>query len=281
MPADQFHNPLGHLSLGQATAYVSKYDATLLQAVPRALNRTPIGISDSELPFFGEDEWTGYEISWLNDRGLPQVAIARFIIPATSPNLVESKSFKLYLNSFNQTKFPNWNDVKARMQVDLSACAGGNAQVELYTLKQFNEKSLQTMPGVSLDEQDISIENYDYTPELLRLDSNTGEVEETLYSDLLKSNCLITNQPDWGSVSIHYQGPKIDRASLLKYLISFRSHNEFHEQCVERIYQDLNRYCQCNQLTVCARYTRRGGLDINPIRSSLPTWNKYNRTVRQ
>lgn len=268
---------LDHLSLGQQTDYPSEYDAKQLQPVPRSLNREPIGIR-GELPFSGVDFWTGYEISWLNSKGLPQVAIGYFEVPATSPNLVESKSFKLYLNSFNDSRFDSWEIVQQLMQQDLSACAGASVRVSLKRLSEVSNESISTFQGQCIDDQDIDISHYDYQPSLLRTEPD--ETEEKLHSHLLKSNCLITNQPDWGSVYIHYQGPKLDRAALLAYLVSFRRHNEFHEQCVERIYQDLKALGMKN-LTVYARYTRRGGLDINPFRSNFEPAPTMQRMARQ
>ncbi|MGX5914362.1 NADPH-dependent 7-cyano-7-deazaguanine reductase QueF [Aliidiomarina sp. Khilg15.8] len=279
MPTAPRTDAMHNLSLGQPTDYPQTYDATLLQPVPRALNREPIGIKNNALPFFGYDEWTGYELSWLNEKGKPQVCIARFQVPVTSPALIESKSFKLYLNSFNQTPMASWEAVQTRLQSDLSACAGGPVTVELFTLPAFAQMPVKALPGTSLDAQDIEITDYDYKPALLQ--NHAGTVHETLHSDLLKSNCLITNQPDWGSVAIDYQGPQIDHAALLRYLISFRNHNEFHEQCVERIFQDLMQHCGCTELTVSARYTRRGGLDINPVRSTSEQLPQFDRTVRQ
>lgn len=280
MPVNN-QNPLAHLSLGKPTEYVSTYQPSLLQAVPRALNRVPLGIIDTALPFHGEDHWTGYEISWLNQHGLPQVAIGVFSVPVTSPNLIESKSFKLYLNSFNQSRFSHWADVHTHMTADLTSTAGAEVIVELYTLTDFAERfPVQNWDGESLDNQAIHIDSYAYSANVLKLASDQ-RVSECLTSDLLKSNCLITNQPDWGSVAITYCGPKIDRESLLRYLIGFRNHNEFHEQCVERIFQDLQRFCHCEELTVSARYTRRGGLDINPIRSNAASYELPSRTVRQ
>lgn len=273
-------NPLAHLKLGQATDYAECYQPDLLQAVPRALNREPLNILGEKLPFVGVDQWTGYELSWLNLKGLPQVAIAHFLVPASSPNLIESKSFKLYLNSFNHSRFASWDEVKIHLQRDLSECAGQPVEVTLYSLRAFEQMPVAPLPGNSIDSLDISINHYEYEPKLLSIDT-TQTVEETLRSDLLKSNCLITNQPDWGSVRISYQGPRINPESLLQYLVSFRHHNEFHEQCVERIFKDLITQCRCQQLTVEARYTRRGGLDINPIRTSLDSWTLSQRTVRQ
>ncbi|AMF95050.1 NADPH-dependent 7-cyano-7-deazaguanine reductase QueF [Vibrio fluvialis] len=258
---------LAGLTLGKKTEYANQYDPSLLQPVPRSLNRNDLNLGN-ELPFLGCDIWTLYELSWLNDKGLPQVAIGEVAIPATSANLIESKSFKLYLNSFNQTRFADWAEVQACLQKDLSACAGESVQVEVKSLAAYTTQPIVTMQGECIDDQDIEISSYDFDDTLLAEASSDEIVEETLHSHLLKSNCLITNQPDWGSVEIAYRGPKIDREALLRYIVSFREHNEFHEQCVERIFTDISRYCHPEHLTVLARYTRRGGLDINPFRSS-------------
>ncbi|MBY8200452.1 NADPH-dependent 7-cyano-7-deazaguanine reductase QueF [Vibrio fluvialis] len=258
---------LAGLTLGKKTEYANQYDPSLLQPVPRSLNRNDLNLGN-ELPFLGCDIWTLYELSWLNDKGLPQVAIGEVAIPATSANLIESKSFKLYLNSFNQTRFADWAEVQACLQKDLAACAGESVQVEVKSLAAYTAQPIVTMQGECIDDQDIEISSYDFDDTLLAEASSDEIVEETLHSHLLKSNCLITNQPDWGSVEIAYRGPKIDREALLRYIVSFREHNEFHEQCVERIFTDISRYCHPEHLTVLARYTRRGGLDINPFRSS-------------
>ena len=258
---------LKSLTLGQKTEYKHNYEPELLQAVPRSLNRDDLNLGD-ELPFVGCDVWTLYELSWLNQNGLPQVAVGDVTLPATSPNLVESKSFKLYLNSFNQTKFASWDDVTRTLIKDLSACAGGEVKVEIHPVQTYSQQPIVDMTGECIDNQDIVIDNYEFDAEYLQSSTSEELVEETLHSHLLKSNCLITNQPDWGSVEINYVGNKIDREKLLRYLISFRQHNEFHEQCVERIYTDIIKFCKPSSLTVFARYTRRGGLDINPFRSS-------------
>ncbi len=259
---------LAGLTLGKKTAYVSEYDASLLQPVPRSLNRNDLHLG-SELPFKGGDIWTLYELSWLNSRGLPQVAIGEVFIPATSKNLIESKSFKLYLNSFNQTRCDSWNDVQQRLEADLSHCAEEQVLVKLVALQEYTDQTITNMQGECIDNQDINIDDYQFDDTLLRDAAKNGQqVEETLHSHLLKSNCLITSQPDWGSIEISYQGQQINKQQLLRYLISFRQHNEFHEQCVERIFNDIMRYCQPDKLTVYARYTRRGGLDINPFRST-------------
>jgi 7-cyano-7-deazaguanine reductase len=263
---------LKNLTLGKSTGYVSEYQPELLQGVPRSLNRDDLDLG-KHLPFKGVDLWTGYEISWLNSKGKPVVALAEFQVPITSPNLVESKSFKLYLNSFNQSRFSNWNEVESSMIKDLSQCAGEPVSVKLHSVNEINAFQVAQPPGVNIDDLDISIDKYDFDNTLLSVEksselSKDQQVSETLNSHLLKSNCLITNQPDWASVVIEYTGTKICRESLLRYLISFRMHNEFHEQCVERIFTDIMANCKPEQLSVYARYTRRGGLDINPFRST-------------
>ncbi len=258
---------LAELTLGKKTDYTHQYDPKLLQPVPRRLNREQLNLHES-LPFIGCDLWTLYEVSWLNDKGLPQVAIGEVSIPATSTNLIESKSFKLYLNSLNQTQFSSWQAVHECLTHDLSQCAGETVSVQLFPLSHYTHQPIVNMQGECIDEQEIAITDYQFNPEVLCQATSEIIVEETLHSHLLKSNCLITNQPDWGSVEITYQGPQIHREALLRYIVSFREHNEFHEQCVERIFTDIQRYCHPEHLTVMARYTRRGGLDINPFRST-------------
>lgn len=261
---------LAELSLGKITDYVDQYTPSLLQAVPRSLGRQSIGLTTNTLPFVGQDIWHGYELSWLNAKGKPVVALATFVVPYDSPNLIESKSFKLYLNSFNQSRFADLGQVYQTLQQDLSLCAGKTVQVSLHNVSEIMTFQPTWIPGVCLDELDISIEQYQYDPRLLSMAPNRGKVEEKLHSHLLKSNCLITSQPDWASVFIHYRGAAISHEGLLKYLISFRSHNEFHEQCIERIFTDIWQTAKPEFLAVYARYTRRGGLDINPLRSSEP-----------
>lgn len=268
--------------LGKTSAYIDHYDASLLFPIERQGKRDEIGIDSQHLPFRGVDVWNAYELSWLNNRGKPLVAMGEIFIPADSPRLIESKSFKLYLNSFNQTRFDSVRDVAERLERDLSTAAGAQVRVTLVPLNQMGHSAdITTLPGECLDELDIEIEHYQTKPDLLQADA-ARDVEEVLHSHLLKSNCLVTGQPDWGSVVIDYSGPRIDRESLLTYLISFRQHNEFHEQCVERIFQDLSQYCGCTRLTVYARYVRRGGLDINPYRSNDDRFVADNRRlVRQ
>ncbi|WP_241647737.1 NADPH-dependent 7-cyano-7-deazaguanine reductase QueF [Rosenbergiella metrosideri] len=275
------HPTLSELTLGKSTAYISDYQPSLLQAVPRSLNRDSLQLDGAQLPFHGEDFWTLYELSWLNENGIPQVAIGDVALPASSQNLIESKSFKLYLNSFNQTRFSDWHSVEQTLVRDLSECAQGEVRVTLHRLSEFAAQPIDNFAGEVIDEQDITVDDYQFNRDYLR-DAALGEwVEETLVSHLLKSNCLITQQPDWGSVMIHYKGKKIDREALLRYLLSFRQHNEFHEQCVERIYMDIMALCEPEALTVYARYTRRGGLDINPWRTNQHFSPHNRRLARQ
>ena len=274
-------NSLVVLKLGQATEYAEKYDSTLLQAVPRRLNRDELGITAQQPFSVGADIWTAYEISWLNEKGVPQVAIADVEIDYRSENLIESKSFKLYLNSFNQSKFCSFDEVQRIMQRDLQDCAQGEVKVRLNFLSFYQHAVIAELQGECIDQQDIEIHDYAFNSALLENCTGDSVVEETLVSHLLKSNCLITNQPDWGSIRIHYAGKQINREKLLRYIVSFRQHNEFHEQCVERIFCDLMRFAQPEKLTVYARYTRRGGLDINPFRSNFEAVPQNLRLARQ
>lgn len=272
---------LTSLKLGQKTDYVSQYDRTLLQAVPRTLNRDDLGISNTQPFTIGADIWTAYEISWLNEKGVPQVAIADIYLDHQSQHLIESKSFKLYLNSFNQTKFADFEQVAQLMQQDLMECAQGEVKVRLNSLEFYRSQKIDMLQGECIDGQDIEITDYQFNADWLKDCLSDEFVEEYLVSHLLKSNCLITNQPDWGSLQIHYVGKKIDREKLLRYVVSFRQHNEFHEQCVERIFCDLMHYAKPEKLTVYARYTRRGGLDINPFRSNFEPLPENLRLARQ
>ena len=269
------------LSLGKQVDYEFEYNPGLLQGVPRSLSRDTLDLANSSLPFDGIDTWTGYELSWLNSKGKPNVAILECHVPITSENLIESKSFKLYLNSFNQTKFASAEDVRQVLQADLSACAGEPVEVKLILPEQFTSLQFKEFEGTLLDNLDVEIEQYSPNTQFLAVAKSGAEVKETLISHLLKSNCLITSQPDWASIQIRYEGKAIEHEGLLKYLISFRQHNEFHEQCVERIYNDIMQHCQPDKLTVCARYTRRGGLDINPFRSNYEAPYANHRQARQ
>lgn len=266
--------------LGQKTVYSSNYDAGLLFPIPRRESRNSLGLS-AALPFFGYDIWTGYELSWLNSKGKPEVAVAEFKIPCNSPYIIESKSFKLYLNSFNQMQFASLDDVKLILVNDLSAVAGAGIELSLHYLRDSNLLIDCTFAAICIDELDVAIERYHPESELLI--ANTAEqATEVLCSHLLKSNCPVTGQPDWASIFVEYSGAKIDREALLRYVISFREHQDFHEHCVERMFVDLMRACQPTTLSVYARYTRRGGLDINPFRSTEPNAEpKIGRLLRQ
>jgi len=261
--------------LGKSSAYVDQYDATLLFPIPRKAKRDEIGVSATPV-FFGADMWTAYELSWLNLRGKPQVALAHVTIPCESTNIIESKSFKLYLNSFNNTRFADAAEVHARLRADINeaiwrgASSLSSAGVKLIHPDLFDREPIFEMDGLSLDRLDVECTRFQPAPDLLATVPDEGVVSEVLVSNLLKSNCLVTGQPDWGSVQISYSGAPIQQEGLLQYLVSFRNHNEFHEQCVERIFMDIWTRCKPVKLAVYARYTRRGGLDINPFRTSHP-----------
>jgi len=277
--------------LGKASAYIDEYDASLLFPIPRAPKRREIGIEGAPA-FLGADMWTAFELSWLNLRGKPQVALAHFTIPCESTNIVESKSFKLYLNSFNNTRFADAQTVKDRLRADITEAvwrrdtplAGTPASVglTLVAMDAFDKEPVHELDGLNLDRLDLDCTHYTPAPELLSATRDEAPVSEVFVSNLLKSNCLVTGQPDWGSVQISYTGDQIDQAGLLQYIVSFRNHNEFHEQCVERIFTDIWTRCKPMKLAVYARYTRRGGLDINPFRTSHPQALPRNiRTARQ
>jgi 7-cyano-7-deazaguanine reductase len=268
--------------LGKPASYQSAYDPSLLFPIARQGKREELGISGT-LPFFGFDLWNAYEVSWLNLRGKPQVAIATVMAPADSPNIIESKSFKLYLNSFNQTRLAGSAALLELLRADLSAGFGTPVQVALTLPDAFSTLQMGELDGLLLDRLDIDVEGYTPDRSLLSANQDEAAVEEKLVSHLLKSNCLVTGQPDWASVQIQYAGPQIDQEGLLRYLIGFREHNEFHEQCVERIFIDILQCCKPQMLSVYARYTRRGGLDINPWRSNFTTGQRPSnlRNARQ
>lgn len=273
--------------LGKPSRYADQYDPSLLFPIARATKREELGIAGT-LPFFGADLWTAFELSWLGPRGKPQVAIAHFTIPCETPNIVESKSLKLYLGSYSNTVFASADAVRDRLRADLAeavwrgAPAPSSIGVRLLMPEQFDAEPVHELDGLSLDRLDIDCTEYTPAPHLLTAAFDEQPVEEVLTSNLLKSNCLVTGQPDWGSIQIRYTGPQIEQGGLLRYLVSFRNHNEFHEQCVERIFMDVWRRCKPSRLVVYARYTRRGGLDINPLRTSHPLALPANvRTARQ
>ena len=250
--------------LGKPAQYRERYDPGLLFAIERAPQRAALGLAGA-LPFSGADLWTAYELSWLDPRGKPEVAIARFSVPAESPRIVESKSLKLYLNAFSQTPFDSAAAVERTMAADFGRAFGAGVAVELIGPRAFARLRVEELAGESID--DLAIEVRDYSPRPHVLAATGPAIEESLVSQLFKSNCPVTGQPDWGSVQVRYRGPRIDRAGLLRYLVSFRQHAGFHEHCVERIFIDVRERCRPERLTVYARFTRRGGIDINPFRS--------------
>ncbi|QLF92019.1 NADPH-dependent 7-cyano-7-deazaguanine reductase QueF [Pseudomonas sp. ABC1] len=267
--------------LGKSSAYVSSYSPELLFPISRETKWRELGLTAATLPYRGVDIWNCYELSWLLPSGKPVVAIAEFAIPADSPNIIESKSFKLYLNSLNQTVFASREAVAETLVRDLSAVAGAPVGVRVSSIQEATAQGLVELPGQCIDDLDVVISEYDAPrAELLSCDP-TRQVSASLHSHLLKSNCPVTGQPDWGSVSVEYQGAWLQPESLLAYLVSFRQHADFHEQCVERIYLDLWRVLQPQRLLVSARYVRRGGLDINPYRSSEPFTPVNPRLARQ
>lgn len=273
--------------LGKASAYADQYAPELLYPIPRSAKRLELGLTDT-LPFLGADMWTAFELSWLGPRGKPQLALAHITVPCESSHIIESKSLKLYLNSYNNTVFADAAAVLTRLRADLTEAAWRGAVVQasvgvrLLVPELFDREPVQELDGLSLDRLDVECRQYTPAPDLLRTLADEPPVTEVLTSRLLKSNCLVTGQPDWGSVQISYSGAPIDQEGLLQYLVSFRNHHEFHEQCVERIFMDIWQRCQPYKLAVYARYTRRGGLDINPFRTSYARALPPNvRTARQ
>ncbi|MDO4795123.1 MAG: NADPH-dependent 7-cyano-7-deazaguanine reductase [Brachymonas sp.] len=298
--------------LGKATHYPDQYAPEVLYPIARQPSRAALGLAANSLPFTGADLWTGYELSWLNLRGKPQVALVQLTIPCETPCIVESKSLKLYLNSFSNSRFADAQAVRQRIAADVGAVvwSAGNAtlpaaavdktkgeaaasdavasspapsvHVQLVLPEQFAEQRIENLPGLSLDRLDVECSDYEPAPHWLRAASGEAPVSETLSSHLLRSNCPVTNQPDWGDLQISYSGPAIDHEGLLRYIVSLRKHNGFHEHCVEQIFMDIMQRCQPSRLTVYARYTRRGGLDINPLRTNSPQTLPPNwRTARQ
>ncbi len=275
------HPAAEHSPLGKSSEYIATYTPSLLFPIPRAPKWAELGLTAQTLPYQGVDFWNCFELSWLLPSGKPVVAIGEFAIPADSPNIIESKSFKLYLNSLNQSVFADPAALLVILENDLSAAAGKPVSVRVRGLAEVEAEGVARLPGVCIDELDVMVSRYEHPqPELLRCDA-TRVVEESLHSHLLKSNCPVTGQPDWGSVVVEYRGAALEHASLLSYLVSFRQHADFHEQCVERIFLDLQRLLRPEKLTVYARYVRRGGLDINPYRSTGPIKPDNRRLVRQ
>lgn len=266
------NSPLGH-----ETAYANQYDSGLLYPIERKLNWQDRGVLRDTLPFKGVDLWNAYEISWLNQEGKPLVRIGEFRIPAHSSHIIESKSFKLYLNSFNLTRFSSEKEVLGKMQHDLSQAAGAQVKVSLLNIN--DAPPIERLQGECIDDLPLNVIHYKPEPSCLQV---SGKItEESLVSHLLKSNCPVTGQPDWASIQIRYKGPAIDHTGLLAYLISYREKGDFHEQCVENIFMDIWQRCKPQKLTVYARYLRRGGLDINPYRSSIASEPTNPRLSRQ
>jgi 7-cyano-7-deazaguanine reductase len=277
---EQYQSISNESELGKKSDYESAYNPNRLYPIPRAGKRQEMGINPDKLPFYGFDSWNHYEVSWLNDKGKPMVGIAEIVYDCRSPKLIESKSLKLYFNSFNNTKINSIEALESMVKHDLEKCIMAEVMVRIVTLDKTNAYKIQALQGESIDALDVECSVYLVEPAFLFVEDE--EVSEILCSDLLKSNCLVTNQPDWGSVQINYTGKKINREGLLKYLVSFRNHNEFHEQCIERIFVDIMSQCKPTSLTVYGRYTRRGGLDINPYRSTEQTAFTSNcRLIRQ
>lgn len=271
-----------HSELGKKSEYISTYDPDRLYPIARVGKREEIGIKPGQLPFKGFDCWNHYEVSWLNPKGKPMVAVAQIVYDCSSPKLIESKSLKLYFNSFNNTSFESTEALEKIIKQDLEKAIEADVMINIYALDDARQYlAIEKFKGECIDHLDVTCSVYQVEPSFLAVSDEI--IAETLYSDLLKSNCLVTNQPDWGTVQIAYRGKKINHEGLLKYLVSFRNHNEFHEQCIERIFVDIMNYCKPESLTVYGRYTRRGGLDINPFRSTEQRlFEEYNpRLVRQ
>jgi len=274
-------NPLDQSSLGKAVVYGGSYDPALLFPIARAEKRSELGIGTT-LPFIGIDIWNAFELSWLDARGKPRVVIAEFRVPAESPNIIESKSFKLYLNSYMQTRVPDTDTLRSQLSRDLSAAAGAPVSVVLTTPTSPQAAVIANLAGEVIDDLPLEVSHYGPPRADFLYSNEEAVVEETLVSHLLKSNCPVTGQPDWASLQIRYVGPRLGRDGLLRYLVSYREHNDFHEQCVERVFMDIRQRCAPSRLSVYARYTRRGGLDINPFRCT-PGWlmPDNTRTSRQ
>lgn len=267
------------IRLGQATSHPDTYLPEVLWPIPRADSREPLGLT-GDLPFRGADIWNAWELTWLGEGGLPAVATARITVPADSPNIVESKSLKLYLNSFSMSRFSSSIEVAETIGRDLSACVGSRTKIDVTTVMNSEARTVSRLAGTCLDSMDVTCTDWEVDAGLLLADSATI-VTEDLHTHLLRSLCPVTSQPDIGSLQISYRGPKIDRASLLRYVVSYRQHNDFHESCVERMFVDVMSRCAPDELSIHARYQRRGGIDINPFRSSTKERPRNLRLWRQ
>jgi 7-cyano-7-deazaguanine reductase len=267
--------------LGKTIAASSVYAPEILFSIPREKARESLNLSANALPFNGVDVWTAYELSWLGANGKPEVAIAEIEIPCDSPNIVESKSLKLYLNSLNQSKLENADAVTSLIAADMSSVIGVDVEVRLYTLDEYSQRAIDECPGDNIDDLDITASNHGSPDAGLLSFASQSVVSEQLHSNLFRSNCPVTGQPDWATLYIAYKGQQLDRGALLQYIISYHNHQGFHEQCVEQIYLDLLELVRPQELTVYARFVRRGGLDINPYRTSTSEQVPSIRLVRQ
>lgn len=274
---------MGENPLGKSIAIPAVYSPDILTPIRREENRQRLGIASGQLPFDGADIWNAWELSWLNGDGMPQVATARFVFPCDSENIIESKSLKLYLASFNQEKIPDQQQVTETVSRDLSRAAGTDVDVQLFGLSDLKTAFPELPAGRCLDEQTLRFDAYNVNADYLRMKSDAVITEEVLYTDLFRSNCPVTGQPDWATVTVSYRGRGLDHEGLLRYLVSYRLHNDYHENCVERIYLDIMQHCEPEELVVEANFLRRGGLDINPVRSSLTisAYEHYPRYLRQ
>jgi 7-cyano-7-deazaguanine reductase len=272
-------NPFDQTPLGRRTEYIDQYTPALLCPVPRWDARESLDLDPQSLPFHGVDLWTAYEVSWLDNRGKPVVGMAEFSVPCNSRNLVESKSLKLYINSFANSRFESVKNVQMLMEKDLSDCAGGPVDVRLLSLDEAAREPWLEIKGECIDQLEIDI-NQDGDPVRLLADQG-AERNETLYSHLLRSLCPVTGQPDWATLVVRYTGAPISQLTLLRYVIALRNHQGFHEQIIEQVFSDIMDQCQPRLLTVYGRFTRRGGLDINPFRSNFEDRPRNRRVVRQ
>ncbi len=255
-----------NLPLGRETDYPQKYAPEVLCPIARSESRVPLELGD-ELPFSGVDIWNAWELTWLGPGDLPGVATAEIHVPADSPCIVESKSFKLYLNSFAMSSFDSETAVAEAIARDLAPCVGAPVKVSVLPVSGTEARQPARLAGTCLDDLEVTCSDWDVNADLLQADPS-DVITEDLHSHLLRSLCPVTAQPDIGSLQISYRGPKIDRAGLLRYIVSFREHEDFHETCIERMFVDLLKRCACEQLTIHARYQRRGGIDINPLRTN-------------
>lgn len=265
--------------LGQSTDYIDTYTPSLLYPVPRGEARAAIGL-EAPLPFRGGDLWHAYELSWLDARGKPVAAVADFSLSCDTQNIIESKSFKLYLNSFSNTRFASREEVKETLEKDLTGCAGGEVKARVLSLGEAEQMPHMALEGTCLDDIELEIDQYEYAPELLHVDTG-GERSHVLYTHLLRSRCPVTGQPDWATLVVRYRGRPINEQGLLRYVVALRNHQGFHEQIIERVFMDIMARCAPAALTVYGRFTRRGGLDINPFRSNFESLPPSLRTVRQ